>query len=145
LPNNTILLVTIDKFDPNPILVNINKLKPYKFIANRTLQLVLTKPSDLVMDDPIQTKELEPLPVELKDFQPIEFKTINNHLTHGSVKGTNVTIHYYHDVHIEDNNVTIRNDQNDTFSEALIDIYILKVYNPKGHVYSQPHDHYQLK
>jgi hypothetical protein len=27
LPNNTALLVTVEKFDPNPILVNINKLK----------------------------------------------------------------------------------------------------------------------
>ncbi len=27
LPNNTILLIIIDKFDPNPMLVNINKLK----------------------------------------------------------------------------------------------------------------------
>ncbi len=68
MPNNIILLVTIDKFDLNPILVNINKLKPYKFIANRTLQLVLVKPNDLVMDDLIQTKEFEPLPVELKIF-----------------------------------------------------------------------------
>jgi hypothetical protein len=31
LPNNITFLVTIDKFDPNPILVNINKLKPYRF------------------------------------------------------------------------------------------------------------------
>jgi hypothetical protein len=109
------------------------------------LQLLLAKPNDLVMDDPIQTKELEPLPNEPKDFQPVEFKPINNHLTRGSVKGTNVPIHYYHDVHIEDNNVTIRNDQNGTFNEALIDVYILKVYNPKGHIYSQPQGRYQLK
>jgi hypothetical protein len=32
-----VLLVTIDKFDPNPMLVNVNKLKPYKFIEDRTL------------------------------------------------------------------------------------------------------------
>jgi hypothetical protein len=31
LPNNTSLLVVVDKFDPNPILVNINKLKAYHF------------------------------------------------------------------------------------------------------------------
>jgi hypothetical protein len=37
LPNNIYLLLTIDKFDLNPILVNINKLKPYKFIENKTL------------------------------------------------------------------------------------------------------------
>ena len=30
LPNNTVLLVTIDKFDPDPIIVNINKLKTYR-------------------------------------------------------------------------------------------------------------------
>lgn len=35
--NNTMLLMTIDKFDPNPILVNINKLKPYRFVEDRTL------------------------------------------------------------------------------------------------------------
>jgi hypothetical protein len=72
------------------------------------------------MDEPIQTKELEPLPNEPKDFQPIEVEPINNHLTHGNIKGKNVHIHYYNDVHIEDNNVTIRNDQNNTFSDPLI-------------------------
>jgi hypothetical protein len=32
LPNNIILLVNIDKFEPNPILVNINKLKSYRYL-----------------------------------------------------------------------------------------------------------------
>ncbi len=41
LLNNIVLLMTIDKFDPNPILVNINKLKPYKFVEDDTLQFVL--------------------------------------------------------------------------------------------------------
>ncbi len=54
-------------------------------------------------------------------------------------------IHYYHDVRVHDNNVIVRNDQNDTFSEALIDVYILEVSNPKGHVYSKPQGCYQLK
>ena len=30
LPNNTVLLVTVDKFDPDPVIVNINKLKTYR-------------------------------------------------------------------------------------------------------------------
>jgi len=30
--NNTILLMIFINFEPNPLLVNINKLKPYKFI-----------------------------------------------------------------------------------------------------------------
>jgi hypothetical protein len=31
LPNNTFLLIAINKFDPHPILVNANKFKPYQF------------------------------------------------------------------------------------------------------------------
>ena len=30
LPNNTVLLVTVDKFDLDPVIVNINKLKTYR-------------------------------------------------------------------------------------------------------------------
>jgi hypothetical protein len=33
LPNNIILLVALTNFEPNLVLVNINKLKPYQFIA----------------------------------------------------------------------------------------------------------------
>jgi len=55
LPNNIILLVTIDKFDSNPIHVNINKLKPCKFIEDITLQPILANPSDLVVDEHVQT------------------------------------------------------------------------------------------
>ncbi len=32
LPNNTMLLVTIKKFETNPMLINVNKLKPYKYM-----------------------------------------------------------------------------------------------------------------
>jgi hypothetical protein len=32
LPNNIILLVTLDKFGANPILVNVKELKPCKFL-----------------------------------------------------------------------------------------------------------------
>jgi hypothetical protein len=27
--------MTLDKFDPNPILVNVNKLKPYEFLDEK--------------------------------------------------------------------------------------------------------------
>jgi hypothetical protein len=47
-----------------------------------------------------------------------------------------VFVHYDHDVPIQDNNATIYNDQNDTFNETLIDIYILEVSNLKGCIYS---------
>jgi hypothetical protein len=64
LLNNIVLLITIDKFDPNPILVNINKLKPYRFFEDKTLQPVLAYPSDLIIDELVQITKLEPLLVE---------------------------------------------------------------------------------
>jgi hypothetical protein len=115
---------TIDEFDHNPILVNINKLKPYRFIKDKALQHVLIKPSDLVVGEHVQTKELEPLPVEYEDLQPTKFESINNYLTHGNIIGIDVHVHHYHDVSIEDNNVIVHNDQNDPFNETLINVYI---------------------
>jgi hypothetical protein len=138
LPNNTILFVTIDKFDPNPILVNINKLKPYKFIEDKTLQPILVKPGDLVIDKLVQAKEPTPLLVELKDFQLVEFALISNHLTPGNITTTHVLVHHYHNLHVQDNNVMVNNDPNDMFGKALIDAYLLGVFNPKGYVHSQP-------
>ncbi len=41
--------MTIDKFDPNPILVNINKLKPYWFqdtITSKGLESIVKKGRD---------------------------------------------------------------------------------------------------
>jgi hypothetical protein len=35
LPNNTMLLVTIEKFETNPMLVNVNKLKRYKYMESK--------------------------------------------------------------------------------------------------------------
>ncbi len=46
--------MTIDKFNPNSILVNINKLKPYRFMEDQTLQLVLGKPSDFLPKEPVE-------------------------------------------------------------------------------------------
>jgi hypothetical protein len=31
-PNNIMLLIIMDKFDSNHVLVNVNKLKPYKYM-----------------------------------------------------------------------------------------------------------------
>jgi len=53
-----------------------------------------------------------------------------------------VFVHYYHVVLVEEYNVTIHNDQNNTFRETFIDVYILEVYNPKGRIYSQPQGNY---
>jgi len=32
LPNNIVLLVFVNNFEPNLVLVNVNKLKPYKYV-----------------------------------------------------------------------------------------------------------------
>jgi len=66
----------------------------------RTLQSVLAILSDLVTNEHVQTKEPKPLPIELEDLQHVEFELVNNHLTHGSIKGNDVHVHYYHDVHV---------------------------------------------
>jgi hypothetical protein len=92
LPNNTILFIIIDKFDLNPVLVNINKLKPYKFIKDKFLQLILVKPSDLVTNEPIQTGELDSLLFKPKSFQHVEFEPVCNYLTSGHTKGTYVHV-----------------------------------------------------
>ncbi len=141
MPNNIIILVTIDKFDPNPILIYINKLKPYKFIIeNKILQHVLANLSDLVIDEHVQTKELEPLPIENANSRFVEFEPVNNYLTHGYIIGIDVPIHYHNGVPIEFNYLPDCNDQNNTFSKGPINICTLEVYNPINRIYSLPHN-----
>jgi hypothetical protein len=68
-------------------------LKPYRFIEDITLQLVLINFSDLVTNELIYTENPKPLLVENKDYERIKFEPINNNLTHGNIIGTNVLIH----------------------------------------------------
>jgi hypothetical protein len=42
LPNIFILFINIDKFELNPILVNINKLKPYQYLGQAHKKLEAT-------------------------------------------------------------------------------------------------------
>ncbi len=135
LPNNIVTLVTIDKFDPNLVLDNINKLKPYRFIENRTLQPILVKPSDLATNEPIQIEIPKPPPVKNEDFEPIDFELVNNNLTLDNVAGVDVPLHYHGDVLVQSNDVLVCNDQNDIFAEERINVYTLEVYNLKSHVY----------
>ncbi len=118
------------------MLVNINKLKPYRFIEDKTLQVILVKPNDLVTNEHVQTRKPKP-PIEPKEFQPIEFELVCNYLTLGSIKGTYV--------HVHDNDVIGSYNRNKMFRNTLIDIYFLGVFNPKGCVHSQPHRHFYLK
>jgi len=120
LLNNTALLVTINKFDPNSVLVNINKLKPFMFIEDKTLQPVLVKLGDLVTNKPIQAKELVPLLVELENFQLVEFELVSNHSTHGSIEITNVLVHHYHNFPFHDNNAMMSIDPHDVLRKHLL-------------------------
>ncbi len=43
LPNNIDLLVTLINFEPNHVLVNINKLKPYQFITSKVQNFKVQK------------------------------------------------------------------------------------------------------
>jgi hypothetical protein len=65
-------------------------------------------------------------------------ESIFNYLTPNCIKGTNVVVHHYHNVHVHDNDVIGNNDQNNMFKEAFIGVYLLGVFNPKGCVHSQP-------
>jgi hypothetical protein len=40
--------MTIDKFDLNSILVNINKLEPYRFVKDHTFQPTLSKLNNII-------------------------------------------------------------------------------------------------
>jgi hypothetical protein len=48
--------VSIDNFDPNPVLVNTNKLKPYRFIEDQTFQPIINKPSDFFSEELLEVK-----------------------------------------------------------------------------------------
>ncbi len=47
--------MTIDKFDFNLVLFNINKLKPYRFVENHTFQLVIVKLSNFSSKELVET------------------------------------------------------------------------------------------
>jgi len=53
--------VTIDKFDLNRVLVNINKLKPYRFAKDNIFQPVLTKRSDFLSKEPMEATHFDNL------------------------------------------------------------------------------------
>ncbi len=80
----------------------------------------MVKLGDLVINKPIQAKELVPLLVELEDLQLVEFEPVSNHSTPCSIKVTNVLIHYYHNFPIHDNNVVVSNDPNDVLGRHLL-------------------------
>jgi hypothetical protein len=51
MPNNIALLVIVAHFDSNPIIVNINKLKSYRFYANQQPMTIEPKKLPKGLDD----------------------------------------------------------------------------------------------
>ncbi len=49
----------IDTFDPNLVLININKLKPYRFMEDQTLQPILVKLNDFLSKEPMEVTHFD--------------------------------------------------------------------------------------
>ncbi len=49
LTNNNVLLVYVNNFEPNPILVNINKFKPYKYV-DQTLKRIQSSENQMSLE-----------------------------------------------------------------------------------------------
>jgi hypothetical protein len=64
LANNIVLLVTIDKFDHNLVIININKLKPYLFIDDRTLQPIFVNLNDLPTKELVENVVIKLIPIK---------------------------------------------------------------------------------
>jgi hypothetical protein len=76
--------VTINKFDLNPVLVNINKLKPYRFTKDHTLQPILVKLSDFLLKKLEEATHFD----NLFTKQPVEV-THSNNMFNEELVGTN--------------------------------------------------------
>jgi len=57
---------------------------------------VLLKPNEVVIDELVQTKEPNLLPIELQGFQLVELEPICNYLTPSCIKGIDVVVHHYY-------------------------------------------------
>jgi hypothetical protein len=69
--------MTIDKSDPNIILINIIKLKLYRFVKNHTLQRVLAKLCDFLLEEPVEATHFDKLFIK----QPMETTHFDNLFT----------------------------------------------------------------
>lgn len=109
------LLVTINKFNPNIILVNINKLKPYRFVEDSTLQPILAKANDLLLEEPIEIGR----PHNMFTKKLVEKDT--NDLLVKELIG-------------EKPNVLITTQLNDVAIHLVINVILVDLFCPKCHV-----------
>jgi hypothetical protein len=82
--------MTIDKFNLNPILVNINN---YRFVEDHTLQLVLTKPKKLLLEEPMEITHCDNMSIK----EPIKVTCFDNLLNEEPIQ-----INHYSDLLLEE-------------------------------------------
>jgi hypothetical protein len=58
----------INKFNFNLVLININNLKPYRFIEDQTLQPILAKPNDFLSEELVEITYSD----NLSNEEPVE-------------------------------------------------------------------------
>lgn len=80
--------MTIDKLDLNLVLVNLNKLKPYRFVKDQTFQLILIKLSDLLLEELIEIGQSNNLFID----KLVETNHFGNLLIKDRVKSHNESI-----------------------------------------------------
>jgi hypothetical protein len=58
LLNNIVLSVTLGNFEPYPILVNVNKVKPYRYVEHVTTQPIAHTTINQDVNDAIESWEI---------------------------------------------------------------------------------------
>jgi hypothetical protein len=69
--------MTVDKFDPNPILVKINKLKPYRFMEDQTFQPILVKPNDFLPKELVEMTHFDNMSTK-QQVEETHFDNLSN-------------------------------------------------------------------
>ncbi len=59
----------INKFNPNLVLVNINKLKPYRFMEDQTFQPILAKLNDFLSEEPMEVTHSDNLSTKQQVYE----------------------------------------------------------------------------
>jgi hypothetical protein len=82
-------------------------LKPYKFINDNTLQHVIVKPSDVIIEVHVQKEIPKPIHVENDIYEPVFFKSIINDQNNAPIIINDIPINNHQ------NDILVNNHQND--------------------------------
>ncbi len=96
------------------------------FIEDKTLQLVLPKLIDLVINEHVQTNFFEPLLVQKKNLEHVFIKLIIDHEINMFISNDMIIV-LVNDVQA---NVLVKKNENNTHVNVTCDVYFLESYNP---------------